>query len=186
MKYPNNIHKTGQKIINYANRGMDLEALINYSNAYYLENNRALIYKKPTPIGISKASYTAHGRRIDEGYFLAQSTLDYNGLYRGNYIEFEAKETMKKTSFPLTNIHEHQIVHIKRVLEHGGIVFLLIKMNGFVFLLKGSDLIDFINNNTRRSLPYSFIEEKGTIIKEKINPAYDYLDAVDKLYFKEE
>ncbi len=183
MQYPNHIQKTAHKVINYANRGMDLEDCINDSNAYYLETNRALIYKKPTPIGISKASYTTHGRRIDEGYFLSQSTLDYNGLYKGSYIEFEAKETKQKTSFPIANIHEHQIKHVRRVLEHGGIVFLLIKMNGFVFLLKGNDLITFIDNETRKSIPYEYLEKHGTIIKEQINPALNYLDAVDKIYF---
>ncbi len=185
MQYPNHIQKNNPKIINYANRGMDLEDCINDSNDYYLEINRALIYKKPTPIGISKASYTSHGRRIDEGYFLSQSTLDYNGLYRGCYIEFEAKETMKKTSFPLANIHEHQIRHIRKVLEHGGIVFLLIKMNSFVFLLKGDDLITFIDTEKRKSIPYEYLEKTATVIKEQIRPALNYLDAVDKIYFKE-
>ena len=183
MQYPSYLQKKNHKIINYANRGMDFEDCINDSNAYYLDVNRALIYKKPTPIGISKASYTSHGRRIDEGYFLAQSTLDYNGLYRGCYIEFEAKETKQKTSFPLANIHEHQILHIRKVLEHGGIVFLLIKMNSFVYLFKGSDLINFVDSETRKSIPYTYLEEKGFKIKEKINPALDYLEVVDQLYF---
>lgn len=182
MQYPNHIKKTNRKIINYANRGMDLEDCINDSNDYYLEINRALIYKKPTPIGVSKASYTSSGRRIDEGYFLAPSTLDYNGLYRGCYIEFEAKETKQKTSFPLANIHSHQILHIRKVLEHGGIVFLLIKMNGFVYLLKGSDLITFIDNETRKSIPYEYLEEKGVKVKEQIRPALNYLDVVDILF----
>ena len=43
MQYPNHIKKTNHKIINYANRGMDLEDCINDSNDYYLEINRALI-----------------------------------------------------------------------------------------------------------------------------------------------
>ncbi len=186
MQYPNNIKKQPQKIISYANRGMLLEDCINETNEYYLETNRALIFKKPTPIGISKASYTSHGRRIDEGYFLAPSTLDYNGLYKGYYIEFDAKETKQKTSFPLANIHEHQITHIKKVLEHGGITFLLIKMNNFVYLLKGSDLIEFIETNQRKSIPYHYLEEHGIKMKEQIRPVYNYLDAVDEVYFKGE
>ena len=42
----------------YANRGMDLENLLNETNQYYLEKDIAVIYKKPTPIGINKVRYT--------------------------------------------------------------------------------------------------------------------------------
>ena len=53
MKYPMGIHKESKKI-NYSNRGMALEHDINESNQYYLNNNIAVIYKKPTPISIIK------------------------------------------------------------------------------------------------------------------------------------
>ena len=55
MQYPNKIKKKTEKVINYSNRGMNLENLINESNEYYVEKDIALIYKKPTPIGISEA-----------------------------------------------------------------------------------------------------------------------------------
>ncbi len=58
MNYPNNIKKNSKKIVTYDNRGMDLENLINKTNEYYLDINRALIYKKPTPIGIVEGNYT--------------------------------------------------------------------------------------------------------------------------------
>ena len=76
MKYPNNIMKSNKKAINYSNRGMDLEELINETNEYYLEKDKALIFKKPTPIGISEAVYTPRGRIIKNGYFKSPSTLD--------------------------------------------------------------------------------------------------------------
>jgi len=184
MQYPNKIKKTTYKTVNYGNRGMDLENLINETNEYYIENDIALIYKKPTPIGISEAVYTEKGRIIKSGYFKAPSTLDYNGIYQKRYIEFEAKETQNKTSFPLANFHEHQLKYIKRVLQHGGICFVLIRMNENVFLLKGEDLITFLKENTRKSIPYSYLEEKGFIIKERYNPALDYLSVVKEIYFK--
>ena len=43
------------------------------------------------------------------------STLDFNGIYQGKYIEFDAKETNNKTSFPLSNVHPHQIKHIRNM-----------------------------------------------------------------------
>lgn len=186
MLYPNKIMKKNSKSINYSNRGMDLEALINETNDYYIEKDIALIYKKPTPIGISEAVYTNHGRIIKNGYFKAPSTLDYNGIYKGKYIEFEAKETQNKTSLPLANFHKHQLKYMKRVINHGGICFVLIKINHQVFLLKGTDLIAFIEKEERKSIPYKYIEEKGYKIIEKYNPSLDYLKIVEDEYLKGE
>ena len=54
---------------------------------------------------------------IKEAYFNEPSTLDYTGIYKNKYIEFDAKETKSKTSFPLSNIHSHQLEHIKKGLK---------------------------------------------------------------------
>ncbi len=186
MNYPNNLKKTYQNPLTYKNRGMDLESELNDSNAYYLETNRALIYKKPTPIGVADVRYSPKGKVIERGFFKEPSTLDYNGLYRGKYIEYEAKVTENRTSFPLANIHKHQIEHLKKVLEHKGIVFLIIKINAIVYLLKGNDFIDFLNTHERKSIPYAFIKEKGYMIKYSYNPILNYLDIVDQIYFEEE
>lgn len=184
MLYPNNIKKEYKHQVSHSNRGMNLESLLNETNNYYLENDIALIFKKPTPIGIAKVNYTAKGKMIEKAYFKERSTLDYNGLFNGKYIEFDAKETLNRTSFPLSNIHPHQINHIKKVLTHGGISFLIIKMNNSYFLLHGKDFITFLEENTRKSIPYEYIKEKGTKIEEKYNPSLDYLKIVDS-YIKE-
>ena len=181
MLYPNNIKKSHKTFINYANRGMELEELINETNEYYLEKDIALIYKKPTPIGIAKSSFNEFGRTIEKAYFKEQSTLDYNGVYKGKYIEFDAKETKSRTSFPLANVHAHQIKHIRNVIRHDGIVFLIIKMNGLCYLLLGSDFINFIDNNERKSIPYEYISTKGFNLIEKYNPPLDYLKIIDNL-----
>lgn len=186
MLYPNNIRKSTHKPINYANRGMALESLLNESNEYYNEKDMALIFKKPTPIGISEAVYTSHGRIIKNGYFKAQSTLDYNGIYKGHYVEFEAKETKNKTSFPLANFHEHQLKYIRRVIQHGGICFVILKMNQLIYFIKGKDLICFLDENSRKSIPYSYIEKHGILIKETYQPSIDYLSVIDKEYLKGE
>ena len=85
MNYPGACKTTFNKIIKYGNRGMDLETLINETNNYYLEKDIAVIYKKPTPIGIAKVSYENKERKIVKSYFKEQSTLDYNGLYEYLY-----------------------------------------------------------------------------------------------------
>lgn len=183
MNYPGNVKKEYNKFTTYANRGMNLEDLLNQSNEYYLDMNIAVIYKKPTPITISEVKYGAKERVITKAYFRTPSTLDYNGIYKGKYIDFDAKETLNKTSFPLQNIHDHQLKHIKKVIEHGGISFLIIYMNGIFFYLDGNDIIDFLNNNSRKSIPYAYIQEKGYPIEQKIKPRLDYLKIIDKIYF---
>ena len=181
MNYPNNIKKEYHKQINYANRGMNLESIINDTNTYLLENDIAVIYKKPTPIGIVNVSYENNKQIITKGYFASPSTLDYNGLYKGKYIEFDAKNTESKTSFPLANIHQHQIKHIENIIRHGGIVFLIINMNNLYFLLTGNCLLDFINNNKRKSIPYEYIKNNGYMLEYNYNKGLNYTDILDKI-----
>ncbi len=187
MQYPNNIKKEFTKLnVSHKNRGMNLENEINASNEYYRNKDRALIFKKPTPIGVVDVSYGNHRKTIEKAYFKEQSTLDYNGLYRGKYIEFDAKETLNKTAFPLSNVHEHQTLQIRNVIKHGGIVFLIIRMNNINYLLTGEDYIFYIDNEDRKSISYKYIEEKAYVIKEAYQPRLDYLSIVDKVYFKGE
>ena len=164
----------------YANRGMELESDINLTNEYYINEKKAYIYKKPTPIKISKVDYNRS--KIVEAFFDTQSTLDYNGIYKGKYIEFDAKETNCKTSFPLANIHKHQIEHIKNILSQDGIVFLIVRFNTVDknYLLMGNDLISFINCNDRKSIPIDYFEEKAYKLEIKYIPRLDYLKVLEK------
>lgn len=179
MNYPNNIKKDYHKQISYANRGMDLEEIINDTNNYYLEKDIAVIYKKPTPIGISKVSYKNNKMVIDKAYFASQSTLDYNGIYKGKYIEFDAKSTECKTSFPISNVSAHQIEHIRRILKHGGICFLIIRMNSNFYLLDGNNFIHFIDTESRKSIPYSYIQEFSYELEYNYLKGLNYIQFVD-------
>ncbi len=181
MLYPGNIKKEYKKVYSKSNRGLDLENLINLTNEYYLENDIAVIYKKPTPITVHKVDYK--NNKVTEGYYRTLSTLDYNGIYKGKYLDFDAKETISRTSFPLANIHKHQIKHIERIINHGGISFIILKMNLKYYLLKGENLLEFIATNKRKSIPFEYIESNCEKIKEALNPALDYLKVIDKVYF---
>ena len=125
IKYPNaisTINTMQQK--SYSSRGMRLENDINDSNKYYRELDKALIYKKPTPVQVVHVDYPKRQRaKITEAYYKTPSTTDYNGVYRGKYIDFEAKETKNKTSFPLFMIHPHQIKHLKKLYFMEVLVF---------------------------------------------------------------
>jgi recombination protein U len=185
MKYPNKIKKLHHNETNYANRGMTLENDLNLTNNYYLENNIAIIYKKATPIQVVKINYNNKKHPlIKEAYFQTPSTTDYNGVYHGKYIDFEAKETKNKTSFPLTNIHKHQLNHIEKVIEHGGISFIIVRWTTLneTYLLKGETLISYINNKKQKSIPLTFFKKEGYIIKENYQPRLDYLKIIDLIY----
>ena len=186
MKYPGKANSEYKPTVNYSNRGMTLEEDINISNDFYREVNRAIIYKKPTPITISKVEYNSNKERvIKEAYFKIPSTTDYNGIYRGKYIDFEAKETKLKY-FPLINIHAHQIEHLKRVHNHGGIAFLIVRFTNLneTFYLDIKDLIFYLDNFKKSYVSHSFFETNGYRITEKYNPRVDYLNIIDNIYFK--
>lgn len=184
MNYPNK-KKATNKFINYGRRGMNLENDINETNKYYRDNDIALVYKKPIPIRIVKTeASTLKGIIIKEAYYEVPSTTDYNGIYNGKYIDFEAKETKNTTNFALRNIHPHQIKHLLNVIKHGGIAFLIIRFTELnkTFFLDAIYLKQFMDNNDRKSIPLSFIEENGYLIEEKFNPRLSYLNIIDKYY----
>ena len=179
IKYPNNIVKTtNKKIKNYGNRGMTLESEISSTNEYYLLHDIAIVHKKPTPVTVLKQV----NQKIVDAYFKVPSTTDYNGIYKGKYIDFDAKETKSKTSFPLSNIHNHQIKHIESVIRHKGIGFIILRFTTLneTYLLFGEDLLSFINNNDRKSIPYEYFKEKGHLIKDTLQPQVDYLKVIEK------
>ena len=179
MRYPNS-NKTYHKTVSYANRGMNLEELINDTNKYYLENNIAIVYKKPTPIGIVSVEEKNNTKIITRAFFKEPSTLDYIGLYNGNYIEFDAKQTLNKTSFPLSNLSSHQINHIRKIIDNHGITFLIINMNKNYYLFSGKNLINFIDTQSRKSIPFHIIKNEGLLIKNN-NLIIDYITEVKKL-----
>ena len=77
MKYPNGIKKEYINIKSHSNRGMNLENDLNDTNNYYLSNDIAVIYKKPTPITINKVDYKSRTDAvIKEAHFKTPSTTD--------------------------------------------------------------------------------------------------------------
>lgn len=181
MKYPSGIKKTFK--VRTCNRGMTLEQDINDTNKYYRDNNIAVIYKKPTPITVNKVDYKSRDNAvIKEAHFIVPSTTDYNGVYKGIYIDFEAKET-RKNYFPLSNIHAHQIEHLKKIRDCKGFGFLIVRFVHFseTYLLTIEKLEDFLSNETRKSIPRDYFINYGYLIKSGYNPYLDYLKIVDDI-----
>lgn len=104
-------------------RGSTLEEFINRTNEKYLESGLALIQKVPTPI--TPIRIDKESRHITLAYFDQKSTVDYIGAVQGIPVCFDAKECSTDT-FPLQNIHEHQIVFMENFEKQGGISFLIL------------------------------------------------------------
>ena len=198
MKYPTGIKQSNfvaprtnkpTDKTDYAARGMTLEKDLEHTNEYYLRTNRAVIHKKPTPVQVVHVDYPARNRaKIDEAYFKVPSTSDFNGIYKAKYIDFEAKETRNKTRFPMINIHEHQVNHMYNCMEHGGIVFLIMRFtfHDATFLYPFEAFYQHwkvFKNDGRKSIPYKSIKEESVEIPVRLNPRIDYLSAVDELFF---
>lgn len=107
--------------VNYANRGMGLETLIEYANEQYSRKGIATIQKVATPWKV-----IWKGKQVVSAYPEKKSTVDFIGIHKSKCIAFDAKETELKTRFPLANIEQHQIDFMRKWEEHGGIAFFLI------------------------------------------------------------
>ncbi|MFA9556192.1 Holliday junction resolvase RecU [Evansella sp. AB-rgal1] len=195
FRYPNGKKFVPKRIVNkqsdvikderYSNRGMTLEEDINNTNEYYRAHGIAVIHKKPTPLQIVNVSYPKRSAAVvTEAYFKKPSTTDYNGVYKGKYIDFEAKETRNKTRFPLQNFHDHQINHITEVIKHGGIAFTILRFTILDedYLVYGEDLLPYFSGKaTQKSIPKKEIEAMGAIIPIGFHPRIDYLKIIDRI-----
>ncbi|MBQ0000976.1 MAG: Holliday junction resolvase RecU [Clostridiales bacterium] len=104
-------------------RGSTLEDLINRTNEQYREKGLALIQKIPTPI--TPVKMDKESRHITLAYFEQRSTVDYIGAVQGYPVCFDAKECSVDT-FPLANIHQHQVNFMRDFEKQGGLAFFLI------------------------------------------------------------
>jgi len=104
-------------------RGSTLEEFINRTNEKYLEHGLALIQKIPTPI--TPIQIDKESRHITLAYFDQKSTVDYIGAVQGIPVCFDAKECQTDT-FPLQNIHEHQVNFMREFERQGGVAFLIL------------------------------------------------------------
>ncbi|WP_082630497.1 Holliday junction resolvase RecU [Peribacillus muralis] len=173
--------------ISYGNRGKTLEDDLNETNLYYLAHNIAVIHKKPTPIQIVDVHYPKRSAAvIKEAYFKQASTTDYNGVYKGRYIDFEAKETKNSSSFPLKNFHDHQIEHMKHIVQHNGIAFVIIRFSAMddIYLMSSEQLSFYwqrMKDGGRKSITLQEVENSSKKITLGFQPRIDYIKVVDSL-----
>lgn len=160
-------------------RGSTLEDLINQTNETYKENKLALIQKIPTPI--TPINIDKETRHITLAYFNQKSTVDYIGVVQGIPVCFDAKECVFET-FPLANIHEHQVEFMKCFEEQDGIAFFLIyftKKNIYYYLTLRELLMywERCQSGGRKSFRFSELNEKY-FFTQKSGIFIPYLDAL--------
>ncbi len=183
IKYPTKKTAYTNTSTNHGKLGMSLEEDINQTNAFYLIMGRANIHKKPTPIQVVSVSYPARNKaKIIEAYYQKPSTTDYNGVYKGYALDFEAKETNHPTYFSLKNIHEHQLQHLKDVQQHGAIAFLIIRFSRYneTYLIFYQQVESFMQTHQRKSIPRSYLQQSATLIPYSLTPPVDYLSVIDR------
>ena len=191
IKYPNGSKKAFKRVntvTSNSNRGVALEDDINTTNNYYLDLDLAVVHKKPVPVQIVDVSYPQRSMaEITKAYYVTPSTTDYNGVYKGRALDFEAKQTKSLTSFPFSSIHDHQITHLEKVLKHQGIAFIIIRFTAFdeTYYVCAKKFIPLYYGK-RRSIPYVWFKENAHLIPFSLTPPVDYLKVIDKLYFERE
>lgn len=125
-------------------RGSSLEDMINHTITNYRSQKLALIQKIPTPI--TPMNIDKETRHITLAYFDQRSTVDYLGVVQGIPVCFDAKECASDT-FPLQNIHEHQVKFMTDFEEQKGISFLILSFTsrGEFYYMPYREMMEFWN-----------------------------------------
>ncbi|MFC0854385.1 Holliday junction resolvase RecU [Halalkalibacter oceani] len=165
----------------HGNRGMAFEMAINIVNDLYKGRGIALINKRPTPVKVLKS----RGTKITSGYYEEKSTVDYDGVYKGRAIMFEAKST-KRPHFPLSMVTAHQVDYLDRAHRNGAIAFLLVELavKRRVYYMPYQLLAYYLmraKKGGRKSVAQEELEQYGYVVERGRGVPFDYLAVVDKI-----
>ena len=162
-------------------RGSTLEDFINQTNETYRQNHLALIQKIPTPI--TPINIDKETRHITLAYFDQKSTVDYIGVVQGIPVCFDAKECHADT-FPLQNIHNHQLLFMEEFEEQEGIAFFLLYFSTlekfyYLTLKEAKSFFERSANGGRKSFRVDELNEEF-FFGMKPNCPVPYLDMIQK------
>jgi recombination protein U len=134
-----------------------LETRVRKANLRYRKEYKALIQKLEVPI-----------RLTAKGMVATLSTIDFYGVFSyykgrkkfGKAIAFDTKECESTTSFPLKNIHQHQLEYLKLWIELGGEGFFFIHFKEIhpdkAYITPVELINKYWDNPTgRKSIPYT-------------------------------
>lgn len=162
-------------------RGSTLEELINRSNDSYREKKLALIQKVPTPI--TPIAIDKESRHITLAYFDQKSTVDYIGAVQGIPVCFDAKECSANT-FPLQNIHPHQIAFMEEFEQQGGVAFIILSytQKNEIYYMPFDEIKKFwgrMEEGGRKSFTYEELDKSWKILSYR-DIFIHYLELIQK------
>jgi len=167
------------------NRGMAFEKLINLSNEMYQRAGVALINKRPTPVKVLKMVYGP----VKDGYYESKSTVDYDGVYKGRAIAFEAKSTNEINRFDLKNIAQHQLDYLEKAERMGAVCFFLIEFSKdkSVFLVPLTVIQFYVRMShqpkAKKSISRADFDIYGYLVDQTERAPVDYLQYIDEQGF---
>ena len=148
-------------------RGSTLEDMINRTNEAYRARGLALIQKIPTritPVEMNKS------RQITLAYFDQKSTVDYIGVIQEVPVCFDAKECATDT-FPLQNVHEHQIEFMRDFEKQGGVAFFVLfyTTRNKMYYMTFEEMDKFwkrMENGGRKSFRFEELEDIIEVVRQ--------------------
>lgn len=163
-------------------RGSTLEDLINRTIDQYSEKGLAVIQKVPTPI--TPVQIDKHTRHITLAYFDKKSTVDYIGAVQGIPVCFDAKECATDT-FPLQNIHAHQVEFMGAFEKQNGISFLLLYFThrNVYYYMRYEEMMKFchrMENGGRKSFLFSELDEDFFLPEKRGGIFVPFLEGIQK------
>jgi len=169
---------TGVKL-SQGGRGALLENMLNLTNDIYRRTGRAMVQKIPTPI----TPISMEGPTITRAFFAEKSTVDYVGVWKGHALCFDAKEC-HQTTFPLKNIHEHQLQFMRDFAANGGTAFLILYYTEtdslyFMPIEEIEQFTDRSNNGGRKSFRMDELKEEHFFTTSDV--PVPYLSVLEKL-----
>lgn len=163
----------------YKNRGKNLEAYVNTANDYYMSCGSCAVFKVPTPKKILWKN--CNGYRVPvKAIYEDKAWVDYTGVVNSIPITFDAKETQNKTSFPLSNIKQHQMEKLDTWVKCGGKAFLIVYFveHEKMYLLSYEILKEYWDSSLkggRKSIPYKEFEDNCIAIVQNRMIMCDWL-----------
>lgn len=141
---------------------MKLEKIIEDKCNEYIKKNIAYIYKLPTDFTVIRK-----GKQIVSAFPKKKSTIDFMGSYKGLAVAIETKSTDNKTSFPFSNIADHQWEFFENwCRESKGYYIVWFKVLDKMFLVKAEDMQNAKDTLDRKSAPYDWFVENGIELED--------------------
>ena len=150
--------------------GAIFEERVQHKLDEYKKQGLAYINKVPTEFKILRI-----GGKVINAFPVSQSRFcDFTGVIKGiGHCDIEVKTCSNKTSFPLSNIIESEFEYMSFMYHEMNQrhLYYLIEMRELkeIYLFKAIDIENFRKEQTRKSLPISWMRENGILIDNKLN-----------------